>query len=57
LTKQAFNFIEDQRGKRASMDALFHMHHLAHAHNQIVSGHLVAGLDAKAMAQANKAAS
>jgi len=57
LSKQAFNFIEDQRGKRASMDALFHMHHLAHAHNQIVSGHLVAGLDAKAMAKANKAAS
>lgn len=54
LTKQAMNFIEDQRGKRASMDAIFHMHHLAHAHNQVVSGHLVAGLDAKAMAKANK---
>jgi len=56
LSKQAMNFIEDQRGKRASMDAIFHMHHLAHAHNQIVSGHLVAGLDAKAMAKANKGA-
>lgn len=56
LTKQAMNFIEDQRGKRASMDAVYHMHHLAHAHNQVVSGNLVAGLDAKAMAQANKAA-
>ncbi|HRN59489.1 MAG TPA: enoyl-CoA hydratase, partial [Chiayiivirga sp.] len=40
LTKQAMNFIEDQRGKRASMDAIFHMHHLAHAHNQVVSGNL-----------------
>jgi len=56
LSKQAMNFIEDQRGKRASMDAIFHMHHLAHAHNQVVSGHLVAGLDAKAMANANKSA-
>jgi len=56
LTKQAMNFIEDQRGKRASMDAIFHMHHLAHAHNQVLSGDLVAGLDAKAMARANKAA-
>lgn len=56
LTKQAMNFIEDQRGKRASMDAVYHMHHLAHAHNQVISGNLVAGLDAKAMAQANKSA-
>jgi len=37
------------------MDSVFHMHHLAHAHNQVVSGHLVGGLDAKAMAAANKA--
>ena len=43
-----------KRGKRAAMDSVFHMHHLAHAHNQLVSGNLVAGLDAKAMAKANK---
>lgn len=56
LTKQAMNFIEDLRGKRTSMDALFHMHHLAHAHNQLVTGNLVGGMGAKEMAAANKKA-
>lgn len=54
LTKQAVNFAEDLRGKRQAMDGVFHMHHLAHAHNQLMTGHLVGGLDAKAMAAANK---
>jgi len=36
------------------MDSVFHMHHLAHAHNQLMTGNLVGGLDAKAMASANK---
>ncbi|KXU32072.1 enoyl-CoA hydratase [Sphingobium sp. 22B] len=54
LTKQAFNFVEDLRGKRQAMDGVFHMHHLAHAHNQLMTGNLVGGLDAKAMATANK---
>ncbi|MBP7336281.1 enoyl-CoA hydratase [Niveispirillum sp.] len=56
LAKQAMNFIENIRGKRTSMDALFHIHHLAHAHNQLVTGNLVGGMDAKAMSSANKAA-
>lgn len=56
LTKQAMNFIEDLRGKRTSMDAIFHMHHLAHAHNQLTTGNLVGGLGAKEMASANKKA-
>lgn len=38
LAKQAFNLTEDIIGKRAAMDAVFHMHHLAHAHNSLVSG-------------------
>lgn len=54
LTKQAINFVEELRGKRTAMDGVFHMHHLAHAHNQLLTGHLVGGLDAKAMAKANK---
>lgn len=54
LTKQAVNFVEDLRGKRQAMDGVFHMHHLAHAHNQLMTGHLVGGLDAKAMAASNK---
>jgi enoyl-CoA hydratase len=35
-------------------DGVFHMHHLAHAHNQLTTGHLGAGMDAKKMASANK---
>jgi len=54
LTKQAVNFVEDLRGKRQAMDGVFHMHHLAHAHNQLMTGNLVGGIDAKAMANANK---
>jgi enoyl-CoA hydratase len=55
LTKQAVNFVEDLRGKRTAMDGVFHMHHLAHAHNQLVSGSLVGGMDHKALAAAGKA--
>lgn len=54
LTKQAMNLVEDSRGKRTVMDGVFHMHHLAHAHNQLTTGGLAANLDAKAMAAANK---
>lgn len=54
LTKQAINVVEDLRGKRSAMDAQFNMHHLAHAHNQLMTGNLVANLDAKAMAKANR---
>jgi enoyl-CoA hydratase len=54
LTKQAMNLVEDSRGKRTVMDGVFHMHHLAHAHNQLTKGTLTAGLGAKEMAGANK---
>jgi enoyl-CoA hydratase len=54
LTKQAINHVEELRGKRAAMDAVFHMHHFAHAQNDIVSGDSLAGMDGKAMAAANK---
>lgn len=54
LTKQAMNLVEESRGKRTVMDGVFHMHHLAHAHNQLTTGGLAANLDAKAMAAANK---
>lgn len=55
LTKQAINHVEEVRGKRTVMDSVFHMHHLAHAHNQLVSGDLTGGMGAKEMASANKA--
>lgn len=54
LTKQAVNLVEDLRGKRTSMDAVFHMHHFAHAQNDLVTGNSLAGLTGKAMAEKNK---
>ena len=54
LTKQATNHVEELRGKRNAMDAAFHMHHFAHAQNDLVQGNAIGGLDAKAMAAANK---
>jgi enoyl-CoA hydratase len=55
LTKQAINHVEELRGKRTAMDAVFHMHHFAHAQNSLTTGSSIANLDARAMAQANKA--
>jgi enoyl-CoA hydratase len=55
LTKQAINLVEDLRGKRTAMEGVFHMHHFAHAQNQLVSGSLVGGLDHKSLAAASKA--
>lgn len=54
LTKRSINHVEELRGKRTAMEAVFHMHHLAHAHNTLVSGNLNAGFDAKAIAAGNK---
>lgn len=54
LAKQAINHVEDLQGKRTAMDAAFAWHHYAHAHNQLVSGNNLGGLDARAMAAANK---
>ncbi len=54
LAKQAINHVEDLQGKRTAMDAAFAWHHYAHAQNQLVSGNNLGGLDARAMAAANK---
>ena len=54
LTKQAVNHVEDLRGKRTAMDAVFHMHHFAHAQNDLTTGNSLAGLTGKSMAEANK---
>jgi enoyl-CoA hydratase len=54
LTKQALNHVEDLRGKRTAMDAVFHMHHFAHAQSDLVSSNNLGGMDAKSMAAANK---
>jgi len=54
LTKQAVNHVEELRGKRTAMDAAFHMHHFAHAQNQLLTGNPLGGLDGKNMAAHNK---
>jgi enoyl-CoA hydratase len=52
LAKRAVNQCEDLMGMRPGMDAVFGLHHLAHAHNAEVSGHSLAGLDARGMRDA-----
>ncbi|MEJ5977667.1 enoyl-CoA hydratase [Novosphingobium sp. PS1R-30] len=54
LTKQAVNHVEELRGKRAAMDAVFHMHHFAHAQNDLVTGSSIGGVSGKSAAAANK---
>ena len=54
LTKQAINHVEDLRGKRTAMDAVFHMHHFAHSHNELISGSKLGGMDAKSMAASQR---
>ena len=49
LAKRAVNQCEDLMGLRAALDAVFGLHHLAHAHNAEVSKDSLAGMDAKAM--------
>jgi enoyl-CoA hydratase len=49
LTKRAVNQCEDQMGMRTGMDAVFGLHHLAHAHNAETSGDSLAGMDARTM--------
>ena len=54
LTKQAINNVEELRGKSAAITAAYHMHHFAHAQNDLVSGSSIGGMDGKAAAAANK---
>lgn len=54
LTKQAVNHVEELRGKRAAMDAVYHMHHFAHAQNDLVTGSSIAGVSGKSAAASNK---
>lgn len=42
LTKQAFNLVDDLKGKRNAMEAVFGFHHLAHTHNTVIYGQSVA---------------
>lgn len=53
LAKQAINHVEDLRGKRTAMDASFHMHHFAHAQNELLHGNGIASVTPKDIAAAN----
>lgn len=54
LTKQSINHVEELRGKRSAMDAVYHMHHFAHAQNDLVTGDSIGGVSGKSAATANK---
>jgi len=54
LAKKAFNMTEDLTGKRAAMDAVFHVHHLAHAHGQLTTGDILGGVDTREIARSLK---
>ena len=54
LAKQAINHVEDLQGKRTAMDAVFHMHHFAHAQNSLSSANHLGGQDSKSMAAGNR---
>jgi len=54
LTKQAVNHVEELRGKANAMTAVFHMHHFAHAQNDLVTGDSIGGVSGKSAAAANK---
>jgi enoyl-CoA hydratase len=54
LTKQAIHQVEELRGKRSAMDAVFHMHHFAHAQNDLTTGNALGGVTGKSAAADNK---
>ena len=49
LTKRAVNQCEDQMGLRSGMDAVFGLHHFAHAHNAEMGTGSLGGVDVDAM--------
>jgi len=49
LAKRAINQAEDRMGLRDTMDSVYGLHHLAHAHNALTSDDHLQGQDAKSM--------
>jgi len=54
LTKKAINQAEDRMGMRDTMDSVYGLHHLAHAHNTLTQPDHIGGQDARSMAKALK---
>jgi enoyl-CoA hydratase/carnithine racemase len=52
LAKRAVNQCEDQMGMRNGMDAVFGLHHVAHAHNAETGVDPLAGMNARSMKKA-----
>lgn len=55
LAKQAVNHVEELRGKRTAMDAVFHMHHFAHAQNNLLTDDRIGGVSHRDIARNNRA--
>ncbi|MET9517178.1 enoyl-CoA hydratase [Streptomyces sp. NPDC002994] len=53
LTKRAVNQAEDLQGLHTGMDAVFGLHHLAHAHNAETAADSLGGMDISAMKKAS----
>lgn len=53
LAKKAVNQAEDLQGMHAGMDAVFGLHHLAHAHNAETGADSLAGMNPKSMKAAS----
>jgi enoyl-CoA hydratase len=49
LTKMAINQAEDRMGLRDTMDAVYGLHHLAHAHNTLASEDYIGGQSVQSM--------
>ncbi len=54
LTKMAINQAEDRMGLRETMDAVYGLHHLAHAHMALSSDDYIGGQSAKTMKDSMK---
>ncbi|HEV8298507.1 MAG TPA: enoyl-CoA hydratase [Acidimicrobiales bacterium] len=50
LTKKSVNMAEDLQGLRDTIDATFHLHHLAHAHNELTTDNHLGGQTPRSMA-------
>ena len=49
LTKKSVNMAEDLQGLRDTIDATFHLHHLAHAHNDLTTENHLGGQTVRSM--------
>jgi enoyl-CoA hydratase len=51
LTKRSVNMAEDLQGLRAAIEGAYHVHHLAHAHNDLTTENHLGGQTARSIAE------